>query len=564
MSVYPKYPLRSIHDLSGMWDFAWLGDNVQIDSIKPETICYTDRMPVPGAWDASVRYIGKRGTVAYRTIVKVTPGTVGRIKLSGLGMWSRIFIDNKAVQDWACPYSGFWVDVPVSDRAERELVIVNDNRWDAQRLVLQQQRYDFYGYGGIYRAIEWHETPSLFIDRAQVRILDAQQGHIEVVVGLMGSVASSVEVFAGFDGEALGSKGILPVTSGALRFRLTVPRPRLWEMDSPTLHTIAIRIGDDVIEERFGLRSVAVKNGHICLNNKPVKLKGFCRHEAHPQFGPALPLQQIVDDLQILRDMGCNFVRGAHYPQDPRFLDLCDEMGFLVWEETLGWGDSAERLANAQFGDMQEKQARLMVRNSFNHPCVILWGFLNEGASNTPESRPLYTRLVRAIREEDSSRLVTYATMHFDNDQNLDVADVVSVNTYPGWYGADPEKVAPFDTVVPLLRGVVAAMKERFHGKKPLIISEIGAAALYGWRDRLRAHYSEEYQADLLQAACREILENPGIDGVAFWQFCDGRTYATNMALGRPRTFNNKGILDEYRRPKQAYDVVKALFTGRQ
>lgn len=81
-----------------------------------------------------------------------------------------------------------------------------------------------------------------------------------------------------------------------------------------------------------------------------------------------------------------------------------------------------------------------------------------------------------------------------------------------------------------------------------------------GWRDALHAHYSEEYQAEYLETVCREVMTNPGILGVSLWQFCDCRTYAGAMALGRPRTFNNKGTFDEYRRPKQAAQVVKAAF----
>ena len=203
-----------------------------------------------------------------------------------------------------------------------------------------------------------------------------------------------------------------------------------------------------------------------------------------------------------------------------------------------------------------------MVRKSINHPAVVLWGFLNEGASNKPESRSLYASLASLIRAQDPSRLVTFATMHPFDDINLDLVDVISVNTYPGWYAQDQNKVAPADEIVPRLAAIRAAMAAKGLANKPLLISEIGAGAIYGWRDALEAHWSEEYQERYLETVCREIVDNPAFAGVMLWQFCDCRTYASAMALRRPRAFNNKGTLDEFRRPKMAYRTVRRIFTA--
>jgi len=146
-----------------------------------------------------------------------------------------------------------------------------------------------------------------------------------------------------------------------------------WSPSDPKLHTLRVRTNGDDIIERFGIRELKIDDGKMLLNGEPLKLLGYCRHEAHPQFGPALPEQQLLHDLQILKDLGCNFVRGAHYPQDQRFLDLCDELGFLVKEESLGWNAPVEDFQNPVFCDLQEQQTRLMVRNSINHPSVIIF-----------------------------------------------------------------------------------------------------------------------------------------------------------------------------------------------
>ena len=100
--------------------------------------------------------------------------------------------------------------------------------------------------------------------------------------------------------------------------------------------------------ERVGIRQVAIAGQQILINGEPVRLLGYCRHEAHPEFGHGLPGAIQIADLQLLQDLGCNFVRGSHYPQDQRFLDLCDEAGICVWNEVIGWQHTAEHLNDPQ------------------------------------------------------------------------------------------------------------------------------------------------------------------------------------------------------------------------
>jgi beta-glucuronidase len=130
-----------------------------------------------------------------------------------------------------------------------------------------------------------------------------------------------------------------------------------------------------------GIRQVQVEGRDILINGRPQRLLGFCRHEAHPQFGCALPDEILISDVQQLVDLGCNFVRGSHYPQDPRFLDLCDEVGLLVWNEAIGWQHTAEHLTDPHFVDAELLHIDEMVAMSANHPSVIMWGILNESES---------------------------------------------------------------------------------------------------------------------------------------------------------------------------------------
>jgi beta-glucuronidase len=310
---------------------------------------------------------------------------------------------------------------------------------------------------------------------------------------------------------------------------------------------------------RFGLRRIEVHAGALWLNGERLQLRGYNRHEWHPNLGPCTPVLQMAADLQILRDLGCNFIRGSHYPQDQKFLDLCDELGFLVLEENLGWGQREKTFASAKWREDHAESLRAMVRASCNHPSVIIWGFLNEAGTDQDYPRAVIGETVATLRSLDASRPVTYATMFALDDKHLDLVDIISINTYPGWYACE-DVDDPVGCIKPRIDRCIASIDERGFSGKPILISEIGAEALYGWRDAHNDFFTEEYQAKYLQTACQTALEHPRCCGIALWHFSDVRTYSGGRSLGRPRTFNNKGTLDEYRRPKTAYEVVRRVF----
>ncbi len=561
LKPFPHFTQRRVTCLDGLWDFAFIEDCPDPAAIAVARLDYRDRLPVPGVFDTLPDYAARRGTACYRTAVTTSePYARLLIRSGGLGMWGALYWDGRLVGVQDLPYSAMDFTLDGGPGTEHELVVAIDNRFDFSRQPLLSQNYDYYCHGGIFRSIELHELPEVAIDSLTVRTLSLEKGTVQATLKLIGQrLPATVVVTGQFDGDREFTRG-LALDGDTATFEATLDDRTPWSPETPRLHTLTLATGDDAITVRFGLRTIEARDGQLLLNGRPQKLRGYCRHESHPEFGPALPLQIVLEDVQLLRQTGCNFVRGSHYPQDPRFLDLCDEMGIMVWEETVGWGDGEQHLASPAFREAQLRQPAWLVRKSANHPCVIMWGFLNEGDSTLPVAHDLYAAMAAELRRLDPTRPITFASNRCERDVCLDLADIISINIYPGWYAADQEKFRPLDEIRPRIRRFIDWLHQQGADHKPLIISEIGAGAIYGWRDRFRAHWSEEYQADFLDEVCTVFAETPRLNGIALWQFIDCRTYSSARALGRPRAFNNKGLFDEYRRPKLAFDIVSRHF----
>ena len=201
-----------------------------------------------------------------------------------------------------------------------------------------------------------------------------------------------------------------------------------------------------------------------------------------------------------------------------------------------------------------------MARKSINHPGIILQGFMNELRSDLEPALTLIRELAAILKEEDGSRPVTYACNIPFADIALQEVDVISFNIYPGWYiNAQMSDVQQFDGegLEKALLKYETILERPELKDKPFIISEIGGAALPGWHGDVR--WTEEYQADLATAVFSHVINTPRCAGVAIWMFCDTRSFNDYRIPSRPRGFNNKGLMDEYRRPKMSWNAVTKL-----
>ncbi|MBR0458848.1 MAG: hypothetical protein IJJ26_06400 [Victivallales bacterium] len=556
---YPLYPKRDIIPLDGLWDFR-LERQKLLEDITPEDFHFDDWMSVPGCFDTNNQYKHLRGTALYHTTFQTSsPAEDALLKFDGFGLQLKVWLDGKPIGSSKLPYSAIEMRTGPLPAGPHELVAVLDNRLDPQRMKLFLDYYDFYAFGGFYRSVSLHLLPKEAISRVQIRTLDWEAGRVSLDFLFEGEAPNTVKYR--FDTETEFHEANPRQT-----LVTSVPNFRLWSPEHPELHTLEVQTADDAIVEQFGVRQVATGDGKILINGKPVYLCGVNRHQSHPEFGAAEPAQLEIEDIQNIRRMNCNFIRGCHYSQGQRFLDTCDRTGMLVWEESLGWGNAAEQLKDPEFIELQKEQIRLMIRNSINHPSVIIWAFLNEFHSHTPEGHNITKILTQTIRDEDHSRLVTFACHRTQDDISNEFTDIISVNSYPGWIGGSIEEKR--QDRAPWIRKrfleIVDYMRSWQPSNKPMIVSEVGASCLYGFHDDESIQWTEEFQAAFTRDAIREIFAIPEYCGITLWHYCDANTFVLKAGdiRSKPLAINAAGLFDQYRRPKLAANVVRELFSN--
>ena len=547
-----------IIDLNGIWNFAFR-PSVKREELNLSEEHLSEWISVPGCFDTIPHHYCQRGCAIYsRTFELEKEWRTGWLRIDGMGLRGRFWLDDRFLGDCALPYTLFELETGALAPGQHRITAILDNNFDPEKMKLFFPYYDFYAFGGFYHGISLRlSNEANPPDRIQIRTLDFRTGKLELsFLFKKGPAPETFEAALSINGEP---EKVYTVREG----RLTLDRPDLplWSPESPAVHTLKAKIGSDTVTETFGIREVRTEGKKILLNGEAVYLKGFNRHESSPIGGAATTLQEMVTDLQHLKSLQANFIRGCHYPQSQEFLDLCDRMGFLVWEESLGWGNTEKQMKDPEFIRLQMDQTLRMVRNSFNHPSVIIFAFLNENDSTTQPGADLCRKLAETIRAERSGRLVTYATCKIMKDQAFMHMDIIAYNTYPGWLGTGSE-TDPMDEIAPKHENIVRHFREECPDK-PIIVSETGCCAIYGQRDEAGAQWSEEFQAEYLAKAIDTVFSSPEITGLCLWQMNDAKSYHRTGAeiRGKPLSQNLAGVYDQYRRPKIAASVVAEKFT---
>lgn len=553
--TFETHKIRKTKELSSsLWNFHTLEGSQKDKIIK---------VMVPSCWETYPDTLTYRGKASYTRNFEAY-GNV-RLEFKGVSHTAEVYVDGVQVASHYNAYTPFDTVIKNLAPGSHTLEVIVDNSFGVESALHVDN--DYQSYGGISRGIVMDELEDVYIQWIHFIPYcksDNWMGKADISVSNVSDAYFNGVVKLYLEGELLA---VLDATLQAGETKVLAVEEfvckdvECWCPENPTLYHITAIMEDedgrkiDDLIDRIGFREVKISGKDILLNGKKLFIKGFGRHEDHPQFGCSLPYAAIQSDLMIAKDLGANSIRTVHYPNDELLLDLCDEQGILIWEESHARGLDEAAMRNPNFERQSEECIREMITAHFNHPSIYIWGILNECASDSEYGKACYAAQYALIKEMDPSRPRSSASFKFKTDICFGIPDVVSYNIYPKWYHNTPVKEYLSD-----LYNWVQTESEG--AGKPFLITEIGAGAMYGYRHPSKVKWTEEYQADVLKEQINAVFEQDGCSGIYIWQFCDVRV-CEGWFEKRPRTMNNKGIVDEYRRPKLSYEVVKDLYCSK-
>ena len=552
--IFQNHYIRKELQLDPVWSFFTL--NSEEEKVKEY------KMLVPSCWESHPELSSYKGKALYSK--KVTFGGNVRLVFKGVSHTAYVYLDKKQIAYHYNAYTEFSVVLKDIPYGEHLLEVKVDNSFHEDSALHVSN--DYYSYGGITRPLVVEEIGDMFIKHihfipflkddkwhASIRATVTNLSNEEKNVNLQIKVGEDHVV--SFENQNLLADGDT-LLEGDFEFSSVIPytleEPKLYTMIGTLLYND--KAVDDLID-RVGFREVKVSGKDILFNGKKVIIKGVNRHEDYAEFGCAIPIEAMYRDIEIIKSLGANCVRTCHYPNDERFLDLCDENGILVWEEAHARGLNEKQMKHKNFDQQSADCIREMIENHINHPSIFVWGILNECVSNTEFGRTCYAKQFELIKSLDSSRPVTFASLeaHIGSDMCLDLVDIVSFNIYPKWYHNTPVK--------DFIKKLKDFVDKSDGAGKPLLISEIGAGAVYGFRSNNKEKWTEDYQALALEEQVTSILSDEDLAGVIIWQYADCRVDGGWFHF-RPKSQNNKGLVDIYRREKLAYYKIQEIFNS--
>jgi len=407
---------------------------------------------------------------------------------------------------------------------------------------------DWWNYGGLTRGVRLVETPATFIRAARVQLAkgDAQRVAGTIALdGARGPTAVTIEI-----PEAHARTTVETDAQGRAAFSFPVTLS-LWTPESPRLYDVDISAGGDRVRDRIGFRTIETYGTDLRLNGRSIFLRGISLHEeALGRGGRATSRADAEALLGLAKELGCNFVRLAHYPHNEEMTRAADRLGLLVWSEipvywTIAWGD-ADTLADAR------RQLGEEIARDGNRASIILWSVGNETPVTDARTRFLRT-LVEDARAADPTRLLTAALEHhfsgpheitIDDPLGADL-DVIGLNEYVGWYDGLPAKCD--------------GLTWRSVFEKPIVVSEFGADAKAGLHADALTRFSEEYQADLYRHQLGMLRKVPAVRGMSPWILVDFRSPRRPLP-GVQDGWNRKGLVANDGTKKQAFWILRDAY----
>ncbi|HEY4111258.1 glycoside hydrolase family 2 protein [Puia sp.] len=541
------------YDQSASGSGGFYDDKKQTD--KSQLIEYdfsrSPTLKVPGDWNSQdEKLLYYEGTIWYRRIFQLTKHPHQRYFLyfGAVNYEAHIYLNGKKLGMHKGGFTPFQFEITDKlKEGDNSLVVKADNTRHPDEIPTVNT--DWWNYGGITRDVYITSTPETFISDYQLQLKKTDPNTIEGYVQLAGAALSqSITVDIA---EANIHATVQTDATGRAKLSIPIKKLAYWSPEHPKLYSTTIKSPTDQVRDNIGFRTITVRGQDILLNGKPTFLRGISIHDENP----LIPGRNRGEgDLRMLltwaKELGCNYVRLAHYPHNETIIRLADEMGLMVWAEvpvywTISW-TNPDTYANAQ------KQLTDLINRDRNRASVIIWSIGNE----TPLSEPrldFMSRLAAKAHELDNTRLVSAALeVHRKGNEAIvddplgEKLDLVSFNEYAGWYWGDKPTDLP---------------NYHFSIKydRPVIITEFGGDALAGFHADPDTRWSEEYQEALYVNQLKMLSGIGALRGITPWILCDFRSPRRQHPVYQ-NFWNRKGLISEQGVKKRAFYTLQSFY----
>lgn len=506
-------------------------------------------MQVPGDWNTQQeKLFYYEGTIWYKKSFDYSLKENRRlfIYFGAVNYKAEIYLNGKKLGIHEGGFTPFNFEVTSLVRQKTNYLVL---KVDNKRLkdAVPALNTDWWNYGGITRDVLLIDEPAAFVQDYSIQL---KKGSSTAITGFvkLNNVHANEKVILSIP-ELKIEKEILLAGEGITAFEIEAGNKiKYWSPESPKRYTVFIKTAYQSLKDEIGFRTIETKGPDILINGKPVFLRGICMHE-EINGRRANSQADAVKLLLLAKELGCNYVRLAHYPHNENMLRMADNIGLMVWEEIpVYWTIDFTNTATLQNA---ENQLNAVITRDKNRACVIIWSVANETPLSDARNSFLY-HLISSARMLDSTRLISAALltrnengMGIIDDTIGERLDIISFNQYRGWYGGDLKTAPDSKWTTPY--------------NKPVVVSEFGGDAKQGLHGPKEERWNEEYQAYLFQQNLLMIEKMPNIRGISPWILTDFRS-PRRMLPGIQDGFNRKGVVSDRDKKKKAFFVLQDFY----
>jgi len=550
-----------------------------------------DSITLPHTWnalDATDLTPGyRRNTSWYKKsldIPKVNPNNIYQLYFEGVNITSEVYVNSQKVGGHIGGYIGFTIDITDALKSgKNEILVKVDNGYNPE--VIPSQKSDFFIFGGITRDVWLKTLPLQHLSNLKITTPNVSKETAELMATVSVENPKDAKIKAilkDADGnEVKTSTFEISENTSTINFK-NIKNPKLWDTETPNLYDLEIQLieNDNIIDEishHVGFRWFEFKDyGAFYLNGQRLLLRGTHRHEEHAGVGAAMRNKQHRADMELIKDMGANFVRLAHYPQDPEVYKACDELGLLVWDE-LPWCRGG--LGNDNWKTNTKNMLTEIIEQNYNHPSIILWSLGNEiywlpdfeNGDDREEINTYLKGLNDLAHELDPTRKTAIRKYY----EGSDIVDVFSPSIWSGWYSGSyksyQKAIDKYKKEYPHFLHTEYGGSSHLgrHTENP--ITGEGTIQSDGWEEAIVqtdvaniaqvGDWSENYIVDLFDWHLRITENDSTFIGNAQWAFKD---FGTPLRPENPIPYmNQKGLVDRANNPKDAFYVFKSYWNDK-